>query len=105
MNLLTGCGFTDEEALMALKPLMLSNMAHIGEEGPVKALTGPVERGDSSTIEKHIKALNDAYGSQSEHNKADEKITLYKLISSKVLECAKEKNPDRNYSELEEKLN
>ena len=105
MNLLTGCGFTDEEALMALKPLMLSNMAHIGDEGPVKALTGPIERGDSSTIEKHIKALNDAYGSQSEQSKADEEITLYKLISSKVLECAKEKNPDRNYSELEEKLN
>ena len=56
-NYLNMCGFEDKEALIALKPLILNNINNILEEGTVKSLTGPLERGDLSTIKAHLKVI------------------------------------------------
>ncbi len=76
----------------ALAPIMKANMDHIIEDGTVNALTGPIERGDVSTIKMHLSVL-----------RADE-IEVYQSVSKKVLEVAKKKHPDRDYTEIEELL-
>ena len=54
VTLLARCGFSQEEALAALAPLMEANLRHLCAEGPVAALTGPVERGDGATLARHL---------------------------------------------------
>ena len=76
----------------ALIPILQSNMDHIIEDGTVNALTGPIERGDASTIKKHLAALKES------------EIDAYKSVSKQVLKVAKKKNPDRDYSQIEELL-
>ena len=76
----------------ALVPIMKANMDHIIKDGTVKALTGPIERGDATTIKKHLMVL-----------KADE-IEAYQSVSKQVLEVAKKKHPDSDYTEIEELL-
>ena len=88
-ELLIKCGFSEKEAINALYPLMLNNIKNIGEKGIRESLTGPIERGDSETIIRHMNCLN------------EEDKELYKLLSKKLVNIAKEKNKDRNYSNLE----
>ena len=76
----------------ALVPILKSNMDHIVEDGTVNALTGPIERGDAKTVKMHLEALKDS------------EVDAYKAVSRHTLEVAKRKNPDRNYSEIEELL-
>ncbi len=57
VTLLARRGFSQEEALAALAPLMEANLRHLCAEGPVAALTGPVERGDGATIARHLACL------------------------------------------------
>lgn len=54
INLLNECDFTEDEAIHALEPLIRANIENILEKGTVRALTGPVERGDFVTVQKHI---------------------------------------------------
>lgn len=51
------CGFSQEQARLALAPLIQTN-AHSWAEQGISALTGPVSREDWTTIEKHIQAIN-----------------------------------------------
>ena len=88
--LLRECGFAEEDALRAIAPLVMGNVQHTLEVGPAAALTGPVERGDVTTLRKHLSVCD------SEEDKA-----LYRLLSGKLLELAKDKHPERDYTELE----
>jgi predicted short-subunit dehydrogenase-like oxidoreductase (DUF2520 family) len=90
---LVQCGFTSEEALSALAPLTINNVAHLSEGTLEEALTGPIERGDTSTVLKHL------------NNISDDTRDIYILISKKVLQIAKRKNPDRDYGKMAELLN
>ena len=92
IRLLIECGFSDESAHMALKGLFLGNATGVAERGPVAQLTGPAERCDTKTINKHLEVLS------------DQDAELYKLLTSETLTLAKEKNVDRDYSELERLL-
>ena len=92
IRLLTECGFSDESAHMALKGLFLGNATGVAERGPVAQLTGPAERCDTKTINKHLEVLS------------DQDAESYKLLTSETLTLAKEKNVDRDYSELERLL-
>ena len=83
------CGFDKEEALQALYPLMLNNIKNIGDMGIEMSLTGPVERGDISTIEKHLNSIDEC------------DRELYKLLSKKLIKIAKNKNKNRSYIKLE----
>lgn len=89
MDLLKECGFDEDDARTALGPLMTGNVGNIASQGPLKALTGPIERGDCITVEQHMKLLK------------DNDLMLYKLLSAKLLEIAKKKNPSYDYSKLE----
>ena len=93
IELLETCGFSDDRALHALAPLMRSNLEHLIQDGPVAALTGPVERGDAATVAKHLACLTNP----------DEQA-LYRAASRKLVEVAARKNPGRNYQSLEELL-
>lgn len=90
LKLMRRSGFTQEEALQALAPLMKSNLEHILGNGPAAALTGPVERGDISTIEKHLRCFESR----------DERIT-YALLSRELLQLAGERHPERDCSLLD----
>lgn len=41
----------------SLKPLVDSTLENIDQQGPAKALTGPVARGDVDTVKSHIQAM------------------------------------------------
>lgn len=91
-ELLGACGFTKEAAKEALLPLFLHNSGAVAGQGIVKALTGPAERADLGTMKAHMDALS------------AEDRELYRLLSKKLLLVAKEKNPQRDYKELENYL-
>ncbi|HEY2900842.1 MAG TPA: DUF2520 domain-containing protein [Polyangia bacterium] len=83
-GLLVKAGVPQAQALPALIPLLSSvvhNLAHLGLPG---ALTGPVERGDVSSVEQHLRILE---------AKAPEVTELYRLIGRDVLRLARLKSP------------
>lgn len=93
LDLLEGCGFSRQTALQALAPLARSNLEHILHEGPTQALTGPVERGDAGTVEKHLACFP-----------TPEEWELYRAASQKLVGMAGRKHPETDYSQLENLL-
>lgn len=92
VRLLKKCQFKEEEALHALKPLALYNMEHIFEVGTTKALTGPVERNDVGTVQKHLEVLD------------EEEKRIYLACSAMLLHITKRKYPEREEDELRKLL-
>lgn len=86
------CGLGGEFAGAALKTLFLNNCRTIAANGPVKALTGPVERNDLATVKKHLECFG--------KNEA----ALYCLLSAQLIEIAKQKHPGTDYSAMERLL-
>lgn len=89
ISLLGECGFTSDEALAALSPLIRSNIGNILSAGPVNALTGPVERNDVQTVRKHLGCITDK-----DSNK------LYKAAAKVLVGMAEEKHPEADYKEM-----
>ena len=54
---LTGAGLPPGDALDALAPLLRSALEGALRRGPEAALTGPVARGDETTLERHRRAI------------------------------------------------
>lgn len=96
VKLLEEYGFSQEEALAALKSLAMGNMAKFFEIGPQAALTGPVERNDLGTIDKHLRALGDKKYKSIEN--------IYKLLSLELVDLAEGKNCDRDYGKMKNLL-
>ena len=92
MEVLKACGLDEEFAENAWRSLFLSNAENIASVGPVLALTGPIERADTSTVSRHLKELS---GDARE---------IYLSLSRILINTAQKKNPDRDYSELKELL-
>lgn len=90
VGLLQGCGFSEEEAYESLETLVCENAVNGMKQGVVQALTGPIERDDTETVEKHLAVLS----------KEDESI--YRNLGKKLIEISKIKNPDRDYKKMEE---
>lgn len=90
--LLKKCQFSEEEALHALSPLAMGNMKNILEVGTTKALTGPIERNDVNTVQKHLAELE------------QEQRRVYKECSKVLMQIANRKYPDRDEYELKELL-
>lgn len=88
VSLLKSCGFDRESGEAALGPLFVNNAQNVAAKGTAAALTGPVERGDVSTVAKHLEAFS------------EEEREIYLQISRKLLQIARRKNPDRDYGEL-----
>jgi len=53
-------GVDAELARRAYGPLLAGTQSNLARKGPTEALTGPIARGDSSTVRNHLKALEKA---------------------------------------------
>lgn len=67
-----------EKAKKALYPLVEKTLLNIGESSFEEALTGPVKRGDATTVEKHLRLLE---GDEDLH-------ALYVLLGRRTVEMA-----------------
>jgi predicted short-subunit dehydrogenase-like oxidoreductase (DUF2520 family) len=56
-QLFEAIGIPQEDAAQALLPLVKGTVNNIEHLGPVKALTGPIARGDAGVIRGHLEAL------------------------------------------------
>ncbi len=84
-------GINETEALQAIKPLVQGNIESIVKKGFVNSLTGPVLRGDISTIEKHLSVLE----------KKDE--VLYKSLSLNLLNLVVKREENLRFDKNESK--
>lgn len=91
-TLLRECGFDADAAHQALLPIIEGNISHITNDGVVNALTGPIERNDIDTVQKHLKILK------------NDTREVYVTVSRQVLKIAKQKHKERDYRKLEEIL-
>ena len=91
-KLLMDCGFCDEQAQKALIPLFINNAANLSCVGESSALTGPVDRNDLDTVKKNINCLDDDYKD------------IYVKLSRQLVEIAKNKYRDADYSKMEKLL-
>lgn len=71
-------------AMTALRPLIETTLDNIARLGPEAALTGPIQRGDSRTVEMHVRAL-------AQVNPQFEQ--LYRVLGARTLELAERSNP------------
>ena len=76
LSLLDSIGIERKEGFKSMLPLIQSTLNNISLLGTEDALTGPIARGDSMTIEKHIAAIGKI---------SPEKLDLYKLMASNTL--------------------
>jgi predicted short-subunit dehydrogenase-like oxidoreductase (DUF2520 family) len=76
-------GWSEPESVAALLPLVEGAVANIRKRGPVRALTGPIRRGDAETITRHVEAM-DRLGRGAE----------YRMLALVALEIAKEAGLD-----------
>lgn len=88
LNYLKEYGFTEKEAINALYPLIKENIEGINNKGVINSLTGPVERGDFNTINRHLLNIK------------EEDKDIYISLSNKILSLALEKNKDRDYEKI-----
>ncbi|WP_347254190.1 Rossmann-like and DUF2520 domain-containing protein [Leminorella grimontii] len=86
-DLFSQCGFDDDFSTKAWNSLFLGNAENVCRVGVKDALTGPLERGDDATIRQHLEALGDG-----------ELREIYLLLSKQLLDVAREKHPQRDYS-------
>jgi predicted short-subunit dehydrogenase-like oxidoreductase (DUF2520 family) len=85
-----------DDALRMLAPLARTALENGLKQGPVAALTGPIERGDTSTVALHLAALAAAPGRIR---------NLYAAAGLQTLDLARRRGlPDLAASELEKIL-
>ena len=94
MRLLEECGFSERDSLSLLRPIVRNNVTAMLEKGPVDALTGPVERGDLGTVQKHLDVLR---GGQAE--------AVYRELGTVLVDLAKRKHPEWKEQAMRECLN
>jgi predicted short-subunit dehydrogenase-like oxidoreductase (DUF2520 family) len=88
-DLFVKAGVPKEQALPALIPLLTSVVHNLESLGLPGALTGPVERGDVSSVEQHLRILEE---------RAPEMLDLYRLVGRDVLRLAREKSTQERSS-------
>ena len=81
-SLLIKAGVPADQALPLLIPLLASVVQNLAEVGLPGALTGPVERGDVTVVERHLGTLA---------ARAPELVELYRLVGRDVLRLARQK--------------
>lgn len=89
IRLMQDCGFTEDEAYEALTPLILNNVKAGCKFGCKEALTGPIERNDIQTVDRHLSVLT---GTAKD---------IYESVGNELVIMAKEKNPERDYTGME----
>ena len=77
---LESIGWTRAEATAALVPLLQGAVENIRRKGVVKALTGPIRRGDADTVRRHLEAVA--------------RPDVYRILALIALEIAREAGLD-----------
>jgi predicted short-subunit dehydrogenase-like oxidoreductase (DUF2520 family) len=88
-RLLMSQGFKRRQALRALLPLARQTLDNLERMGPHAAWTGPLSRGDYSTVERHVSALSVQDVDYLEAYQALSRLTA-KLLSSPAGTMAKQ---------------
>jgi predicted short-subunit dehydrogenase-like oxidoreductase (DUF2520 family) len=78
-RLLRHAGLSDADAWHALRPLVEGTFESLKRQEPAAALTGPVARGDDTTIRRHLEALT------------SDDAALYRALGRAVLELAEKR--------------
>lgn len=81
-NWLVSAGLGPEMAVEVTHKLLTSTMEDVGRSGARQSITGPVVRGDTSTIEAHIRALEEGHRDD---------VDVYRVLARTVLELARER--------------
>jgi len=81
-RLLRHAGLTDAEAWQALRPLVAGTLENLLYAEPQDALTGPVVRGDDTTIRRHLESLT------------KDDALLYRALGRAALELAEKRGMD-----------
>ena len=84
-TLLSHIGISREQALAALLPLLRGTLRNIETQGIPDALTGPIARGDSGTVARHLQRLD-----ATDPFIAD----LYRALGAATIPTALERSPD-----------
>lgn len=94
--LMGAAGVEQDKALRAIAPLVRASSENALSLGPLKALTGPIERGDAETVQQHLEALREAPASVRE---------FYRAAGRHVLRLARDRGlPEARARRLEELL-
>jgi predicted short-subunit dehydrogenase-like oxidoreductase (DUF2520 family) len=81
-RLLRHAGLSDADAWAALRPLVEGTIENLSRHEPREALTGPVVRGDTATIDRHLRSL------------AMDDAQLYRALGRAALELAQKQGMD-----------
>jgi len=81
-RLLRHAGLSDADAWAALRPLVEGTFENLSRAEPKNALTGPVTRGDTATIVRHLESL------------AIDDAKLYRALGRAALELAQKRGMD-----------
>jgi predicted short-subunit dehydrogenase-like oxidoreductase (DUF2520 family) len=81
-DLFSEMGISPDRAVKILMPLMKGNLSNIELTGLPGCLTGPIARGDSGTVEKHIRTLRE---------RSPGYLQLYAELGIQTVSIAKEK--------------
>jgi|GEM_PF-6968 len=90
-NILKECGLGEDFIQNVLNSIFLGQAGNIVRNGVIESLSGPVERNDALTVQKHLECL------------ADEEKTLYTALSRRLIEVAGRKN-NNDYTEMRKML-
>lgn len=75
-------GFTKIQALQAIMPLIQGTLRNIGQVGLPDALTGPIARGDYSTVQSHLTKIKSVLPKQ---------LRFYTILGKATIKVAREK--------------
>ena len=78
-DMLVHCGIEREQAIPLLLPLIQTALNNVEELGPEQGLTGPISRGDSGTVAKHLQAIEE---------KVPELLSLYRELGIHTTQLA-----------------
>ena len=78
-------GAPRDDALRALIPLLVGTVANLQSVGLPRALTGPIARGDATTVAGHMSALAQC---------CPQLLTLYRELGYKTVDLARERGLD-----------
>ncbi len=81
-NWLVDSGLDTDMAAQVTHKLLSSTLEDVSRSGARQSITGPVVRGDTSTIEAHIQALQSAH---------PQDVEVYRVLARTVLELARER--------------
>ncbi len=91
-RLMAQAGVPEDEAMRAVMPLARGSLENLDRLGPVRALTGPVSRGDVETVRLHLRTLE------------PRERALYASLGSEILELAGESGLDESVRDELSKL-